>query len=198
MSGDGSVPRNIVVRTGNARANYVLKEVVSKTSIANTGLDQFGSMVFTFSDLSNASAWASVWDRFRFLGVKVTFQARGVMTNILPATYSIPTFATVVDFDDDNAFTSMSAMQRCATYVGLPSNQNVIRHFLPRRSMEIYVSAVSTGYGEVDPKQWSDLGYPTIPFFGLKWGLGAASPIGQAAIYDILVEYVIELAGQRG
>jgi len=198
LKADGTIPRDVVVRTGHARANYVIREVVRYTDIKNSSVPTFGAISHTFNDLPNASSWTALFDRYRFLGVKITFQSVGVMTNTSPATYSVPEFATVVDFDDDTAATSMSQLQRCATFCGHRASSSIVRHYLPRATRPVYISGVSTGYQEADPMSWMDLAYPSIPFYGVKWGMTEASPTAQAGWYIVTAEYLIEVAGQRG
>ncbi len=166
--------------------------------IKNSNVPVFGALTFAFSDLTNSSSWASLFDRYRFLGVKVTFQAIGVMENTTPATYSIPEFATVVDFDDDTAFTTLGAMRRYSTYCGHRTTSSIVRHFLPRATRPVYISGVSTGYQEADPYGWMDLAYPNIPHYGVKWGMSEGSPTAQTGWYRVLCEYLIEVSGQRG
>lgn len=197
LKGDGTVPRDVIVRTGRARANYVIKEVVELTDIKNSNVPTFGALSFSFSQLPNASSWVALYDRYRFLGVKVTFQSVGVMTNTTPATYSVPEFATVVDFDDDTPATALSQLQRSATYCGHRTSSSIVRHFLPRATRPVYISGVSTGYQEADPLSWMDLAYTSIPHYGLKWGMSEGSPTAQAGWYRVLVEFTIEVAGQR-
>ncbi len=198
LRGDGTVPRDVVVRTSHARANYVIREIVQFDDIKNSTVPTFGALTFTFADLPNASAWASVFDRYRFLGVKVTFQAVGVMMNTAPNTFSVPEFATIVDFDDNSAPTSFNQMQRYSTYCGHRSSSSIVRHFLPRATRPVYISGVSTGYQESDPMSWNDLAYTNIPHYGVKWGMREASPTAQAGWYQVICEYLIEVAGQRG
>lgn len=198
LKGDATVPRALVVRNSHARANYVIRETVSGAQIANSSVDTFGSFVHTFNDLPNASSWSALFDRYRFLGVKVTFQQSGVQLNTQPASYSIPLFCTVVDFDDNTAYTALSTMQRAATAATHLSNVSIMRHYLPRPTRPVYISGVSTGYQEGNPMDWQDLAYPQIPFYGVKWGMEAASPSGQASVYEVVMEYLIEVAGQRG
>lgn len=199
LTGDATIPRAVVVRNSHARANYVIRETVNFDRIVNDGSSPtFGSFVHTFNDLPNASAWIALFDRYRFLGVKMTFQQSGVQMNTLPSSFSVPIFCTVVDFDDNTAYTSLTTMQRAATAATHLSNYSIMRHYLPRPTRPVYISGVSTGYQEGNPMDWQDLAYPTIPHYGMKWGVDAASPGGQACVYDVVAEYLIEVAGQRG
>jgi len=200
LKGDATIPpRASIVKTGHPRASYVVRELVNFAQIiANNGGPAFGAITFAFSDLPNSSAWTTVFDRYRFKSVKVTFEQVGLQMNTTPATYSVPQFITVIDFDDDATPTSFAQLQRYSTAAMHSSNVDLIRHFLPRAVRPVYISSVSTGYQESDPNAWLDSANANIPHYALKYGVGAGTPTLETCIYNVTAEYVIELAGQRG
>jgi len=199
LKGDATIPpRASLIQTGYPRANYTVRELVNFVQIISTASITFGTFVHTLGDIPNATNWVTLFDRYRFKSVKMTFQQVGVQMNTTAVIYSIPQFITVVDFDDNTTPTSFSQLQRYSTAATHSSSADVIRHYLPRAVRALYISPVTTGYGESDPNLWLDCANSNIPHYALKWGLGAATPAGQSCVYNVSAEYVIEFAGQRG
>lgn len=192
------MPGRIVVRTSHTRANYVIREIVDLGTISSASSDSFGAYSFQFNLLPNASSWGNIFDRYRFLGVKVTFEPVGIQVATDGTVYQVPRFATVVDFDDNSSPASFASMERSACFCGTNSTTPLIRHFLPRVTRPVYISGVSTGYQEGDPLSWQDMAYQTIPHYGLKWGIGAVTGTGGQFRYQVTAEFLVEVAGQRG
>jgi hypothetical protein len=189
----------VVVRNSHARANYVIRETVNFSQIvSNNSTPLFGAITHQFNDLPNASAWVALFDRYRFLGVKTTFQQSGLQMNTSSAAYSVAQFVSVVDFDDSTPYTALSTMQRAATAATHLVSYSIIRHYLPRSVSPVYISLTVTGYMENDPMSWIDLANGNIPHYGVKWGVAPATPSTESCIYDVTCEYLIEVAGQRG
>lgn len=200
LSGDATVPRVSIVRNSLSRANYTVRETCALGTIqASSSGATFGAFVHQFNDLTNASSWVALFDRYRFKSVKVTFQQVGVqMSTPTSLGFEIPKFCTVVDFDDSSAYTAFATMSRAATAATHSSTYDIVRHYLPRATVPVYISGVSTGYQESDPMAWKDLAYPNIPHYGVKWGIDYFQTGSLQPTYNVIAEYVIELAGQRG
>ncbi len=176
---------------------YTVSEVYALTAISSgVGVPTFGSITFTANALPNYSSWAAVFDRYRIKSAKVDFTPQSVQ-EITTAGQSVGIFHTLLDFDDNTAPTSVAAMQRYSTYCGIISTKPIRRALLPRAAAATYVSAVTTGYVEVEPNAWRDVAYGDIPHYSVKWGLDNTSAAA-LVIYNVLVTLTVEFAGRRG
>jgi hypothetical protein len=165
--------------------------------IANNSTANLGALTFAFNSVPGYTNWTALFDRYRINSVTITFRAVGVQMNTTPVTYSIPEFLTVVDIDDAATPTSMDQLRKYATCCSILANRDIVRSFQPRTGIATY-DGLTTAYTLGDPDMWLDLANPDIPHYGLKYGIDAATPTATAAIYDVFIEYNVELSGQRG
>jgi len=196
LRGDGTSPGEAaVIRNLQPRGNYTVRETSVITSISNgNALPTFGATAFWLGMLPNYSAFTAIFDRYRFLRFEVLFAPYVNQVND-STSVSLPQLHTCLDYDDQVVPTTVDFIRRCGTYAGVQGNKPLKRCFLPRASAALY-DGITTAYAEVAPMVWLDCAYTTIPHFGIKYAIDAASTAGMFR-YNIELTATVEFSGRR-
>jgi len=151
------------------------------TGISNSAISQssataeFGSMAFILNDLPNASQLAATFDQYRFEAIHVKFRSRNrsfSVSSVPAADNQPPLLAVVIDRDDQNALSSLSAIAAYDNIVEGTYADDVDVVLEPSVTPAVYSSGLFIGYGVEKVKElWLDVASATIPHYGVKWAL---------------------------
>lgn len=202
MPGDStSFDHTKVMKNTVRNDSYIVVETYPFTAsnIASlTGAVLTGGVSFQFSDVPSSSAWATVFDRYKFLSVEVHFIPIGLTENVLNPSGGVsvlPVLHTAVDFDDAATTATITALQKYSTYAGVPGNQSLVRKFVPHVAALVYNNASPSGYLDLG-NPFVDMENLAIPHYGLKYALDTSSVAGMAT-YQPKVTVKILVAGRR-
>jgi len=161
---------------------YTLQQsYVGPSVIGNAATETDGTLNVTLSALPDASSLAAIFDTYRFVAVKMTFQPSSIEAN---AAFTAPIY-TVIDYDD-SATTAVSALVQYDTLMVVPGDQYFERTFKPRVANAVY-SGAFTSFGQLT-EQWIDTASSGVQHYGIKWGipLSGSAPSWQTTIHCIV------------
>jgi len=161
---------------------YTLQQSFVGPVVAGSAtIETDGALSMNLSSLPDASSLAALFDTYRFVAVKMTFQPTVGQIN---SAVQSPIY-TVLDYDDASA-TSISALVQYDTLKVAPGNVYFERVWSPRASNALY-SGAFTSFGQV-ADQWIDTASPGVLQYGIKWGipLSADAPIWQTVVHTIV------------
>jgi hypothetical protein len=174
------------------RANNVfsVEKTVAKASInLSATIDQANIFSFTLSDLPQVSAWTAVFDVYRIMQVEVDFLP------VLPSTQGTPPLYTVIDYDDNNALTSLGATLEYDTIMITQMGQMCRRILKPRVSVALYGGAF-TQFGQVQ-NQWIDAASPGTIHYGVKTYFPSYTGATTGVAYNVVARYLIQFKNTR-
>lgn len=156
------------------------------------------TFVFRLSDLIQATEYTRLFDSYRLNGVKVTMAPLSSLAAANPAYKML----TAIDLDDDQLSTTNALLQRSNVKIRTVSagggNPQVFSQFLrPRYLTQLYESAIDTGYGQGNRKQWLDTTDATIPHYGLKVVWDTLPNLTEAVTWQFYFTYYIEFKSLR-
>jgi len=164
-------PDATFTRQGVRDKTYSFWQTVAGPTISySPTIETDGAIVFTLVALGNFSAFVALFDAYRIVQVKVSFQPVGTVS--VGATVMVPPLYTVIDYDDANS-TIVSALQEYDTLQVVPNGQFFERVLYPRIAVAAY-SGTFTSYAQMKD-QWLDCNSTAVQHYGLKYGLPTAS-----------------------
>lgn len=156
--------------------------------VANTA--QFGFSVTPYLNaLPGASEFISLFERYEILKLECK------ITPLMGDSYAngngqVPTLYSVLDYTDGAALTSQAQTdqyENCQEFqLAASGGKPFFRSCVPKPSMQMFVSAVATGYGTPAAPRWLDTVVPSsnIPHYGMKFyirnWIASAANLGNA------------------
>lgn len=196
LVGISSKPEYTVEFTNNIEADRFANQALAQTK---------GVVTFFLSDCMGYNNYTAIFDYYRINWVKVRFVP--ILTQTVNRPYDdstsptggeIPLFVTGLDRDSTTAPVDLNDMLERGHKKVTSAIKPHTWTFTPNRLVQVYESPTSTGYKiDTDTKSFLDCADPTIPHFGLKWVLGAASP-SNAYVYEVRITYNISFQQKRG
>jgi len=159
-------------------------------------LDQAFAFQFTLNDVPNVSEFTVLYDSYCISKVIMICIPVG-NTGITNATNNqTSTIAHVIDYDDANVPSTMNELMQYAAVKVRTCNTQFSISLIPRVAVEIYKTAVTTGYGVGPEKAWLDCANADIPHYGIKMVMtpGSAAFLSQ---YQVYFKYYLEFRGIR-
>lgn len=179
-----------------------------------------GAMVPTYSSfgyqfsllaIPGLTDFTTLFDSYRIKRVKITISpysnSSGTTVSGAPNFSSDASGFIHYAIDNDsvtNPAASESGIQELQQRAGykvkrIVGNKPLTISFKPRYAQSAYVSGVSTGYTQGNPKSWIDLSYSTLPHYGLIGVFEAYTPNATSAILAMRVEtkYTLEFRTPR-
>lgn len=140
-----------------------------------------GNLTLNLSSLPDASSLAAIFDTYRFVAVKMTFQPTSANSSTAIGTQ----IYTAIDYDDNNA-TAISQLVQYDTLKVAPLGVYFERTFKPRVANALY-SGAFTSFGQ-QQNQWIDTVSNTVQQYGIKWGIPIAvnSPSWTTTVHCIV------------
>lgn len=129
---------------------------------SNSSAPTIGAYTFTLAGFPGFNSWATSFDQYRIVQVRVDFAPSGSSSATLPGQ-----IATAIDLDDSTAPTSVSDLLQYDTSMLVTSGTFFERRFTPRVANAIYSGGAFSAYGSV--KQWIDCDSNSAQHYGLKY-----------------------------
>lgn len=155
----------------------------------------FQAYQFSIGQIPNVSEFSSLWDQYRINKIKLEFIPAITEVNQATSNY-MPNLHTVMDYDDANAPSALTEMMQYPGYRRTPGNRMHKRYFTPAVSMEVYRSAISTGYS-TRFKQWLDFGNTDVPHYGVKLCADGYAASGQQWAWNVYATFYFSCKGVR-
>jgi hypothetical protein len=162
-------------------------KLVEKTNIvSSTTTGTFPSLVFRFSDLSDATELGSVFDQYRIDRVDVKILPN--ITEAISSTALLGRNYSVIDLDDSNAFTSITDPLDYSSSQSWGVMDPIQLSLVPHLAMAAY-SGVFTSFANSGPR-WIDAASPGVEHYGVKLAIGSTTT---AVTYTVTCRYHISL-----
>lgn len=148
------------------------------------------TQAFQFADLDQYSAFASVFDQYKFNSIEVWIEPQNTNTNY----NNSGRYVSVIDYDDSAALSSVLQAQDYANALVSSGQSSQYRRFVPHVAIAEYAgTSPFTGFGNM-VADWIDSSSATVKHFGLKI---AFEPTSTATTYDLTFRYHISLRSIR-
>ncbi len=109
-----------------------------------------------------------------------------------------PRFLIVTDYDDSVVPSSLDSLRQYSTCISRPVTSDFSYTIKPAVSVMAYEGVSATGYS---PKwdQWISTNDPSVPHYGLKWGIGQTPITGGTGQYGFTreVEFHLEFKNSK-
>lgn len=176
------------------------------TNITATGTSNALAQSFAFrlSDLPNVTEYASLFDQYKFTGVRVKIMPKNDNIGGAANTTSVGGFGqiiTVLDWDDAvSPLSKDELLQYGSCKVSHPGRIHS-RYFKPHMLNAVYRTGLTFAYNTM-PCQWIDMSITDVPQYGLKlWIDGptqTASPnVAVTVPYDVYMTYYFKCKSTR-
>lgn len=169
------------------RSQYYLGAVVGSTLT-----DTFGGIYFRLIDVPGSSEFTSLFDQYRIDKVRVRFMPRANSAEVGTNQGMVKLF-TAIDYDDISPAASIQDLLQYQNCRFQPTTRMSSRTLKPKHAVEVYQSAVSTGYGM--RTGWLDVANPSVQHYGIKWALQQL-PAG-AQTFDLHIQYHLSFKNVR-
>lgn len=190
----GYLPRRTRISRGMVKINnniHSFKRTVNSANILidNTGY-KYGALTFKLSDLSNYTEFVNLYDQYRILGVKVEFRPRvtSADANPLSTLVQFGDLVTAIDHNDSSAPGSQNELYAYKRMKTTNMLKGQTRYIKPSVLIQMYESAISTGYGS-KWRQWLDTNDYDVPHYGLKYAIAPSNSATTVTIGVILTFY---------
>jgi len=144
-------------------------------------------IVFKLANLSNVTAFQSLFDQYRICAVDFVLRPR-CNSFVATASSSPPPLYLVIDYDNSGSFSSVSQALEYSTCSIVEVYQSVRRAFQPRFALAAYQGAF-TGYSS--QTGWIDCAYPSVEHYGIRYWLPTCTA-SFTPEWDIDVKYHLE------
>jgi hypothetical protein len=164
-----------------------LVDTASTTQVAGSETD--GALVFQLVQLSNVTAFTSIFDQYRIDMVQVSFSPRvNAAVPTSPTGTIMPKLYTGLDYDDAST-TTIAALLDYQSLVITPPCMGVVRTVKPRIAIAAYSGAFTSFANQ---ESWVDCGSTAVQHYGLKYAVEAGL-VGQLNLqqYTITAVYFI-------
>lgn len=149
----------------------------------------------------------ALFDQYRIAKVHVSCMATydGNEVTVLSNSGQLPFAAYTPDYDD-NANTSLTDLQqydqvKYTNFSSVSDGPRKLISFTPRVAMNVYNTAVTTGYGPAPQPTWLDCSSASVPHYALKFALdnnNIVYPLSvNVAVINFIFRYELELRNQR-
>lgn len=156
---------------------------------------------FTLSALPNYTEFTTLFDQYKVKGIKAQFYPRTnvlALNNLSGTLTTIPPLLTCIDYDDNTAEDYNKLMEKAGTKSHSEFKPFSL-FFRPKPLVEIYKTAISTGYAIAPGNAWLDCSNPDLPHYGLKVATlpYSLANTGNDPIWDIIFTYYVQFRQPR-
>jgi hypothetical protein len=171
--------------------NIVASFEIEGFHTSSTTVPVFGAIAFQISQVDDYTSYTAVFDQYRVKMVQYTFYPRqDVATNV---NGSGGLFHTAIDYDDDNAVSTIGTMLDYANCIVTAGDKIQTRTFVPHVANAVYGNGAFTSYGNVI-SPWIDSASTNVKHFACK----LATSIGPAVqTYDVVCRVWLQFKSQR-
>lgn len=154
--------------------------------------------------LPNSSEFPALYDQYRIDGVLIEFRFSNNNSSLNSPNISLPLLYIADDFDDANPISKDAICQysKCkTTLLGSGAREKFSHRTIPKPLVQLYESAISTGYGNPTRPQWIDANDITVPHYGLKvtWDntMNTAGTDTYIGVLDMVFTYRLSMKDTR-
>lgn len=176
------------------------------TNITTTGTSNPIAQGFAFrlSDLPNVNEYASLFDQYKFTGIKFKVMPKNDNIGGAANTTSVPGYGqiiTVLDWDDSgNPLIKDELLQFGSCKVSHPGRQHV-RYFKPHMLNAVYRTGLTFAYNTMACK-WIDMTITDVPVYGIKLWVDGPTANGSPNVatvvpYDVYATYYFKCKSTR-
>lgn len=148
------------------------------------------ALAFRLSDLPASTEFTALFDQWRICAIDISVMVGNGAQHLYAC----------ADYNDDSAPSSSSLLERGETEVTsftIGSFVNYRRRLVPKVSVEMFRSALSTGYGILPGKQWIDCSTPDVAHYGWKAVFIPNLSNGVMTNTKIVLKYHLEFRGSK-
>jgi hypothetical protein len=157
------LPR-VVGSTYRSLHTYVLDNwIAQSSSVAQTSAYAFVAN----ASIPDFSSWASVFDQYRVIAVEVLLEPNATISGPGSSNTISGRLVTVIDYDDSNALSSLSAATAYDNAIITPSSGRCRRCFAPRIAVGAYGSGSFGQYANTQAL-WIDCASGSVAHYGIK------------------------------
>lgn len=142
-----------------------------------TGNPQYGSLSFNLNQVPNVSEFTSLFDNYRISFVKLMFRLRTSPDAQLANNSAYPQMFIQRDYDDNTVPTSVNSVResgRCILRTIRPDRYTVVK-IRPATQNLVFNDTGSNTVFVPKWKQWLDMSYPGVPYYGIKYAVDTFS-----------------------
>jgi hypothetical protein len=162
-----------------------MAKIVEKTNIVtSTTSAVFRSFAFSASECSDIAEMASVFDQYRLDRVDIRIVPN--VTELLTSTPNLGRNYSVIDFDDANAFTSMTDPLDYNNCLAWEITDPICITLRPRLAVAAYAGTF-TGFANSRP-MWIDAASSGVEHYGVKLAFGAMTT---SITYTVTCKYYL-------
>lgn len=166
----------------------VVRTIDGNNITQSNGGDVNGAVYFALSSLDNYTDFTSLFDQYRIVCVEIF--VRPLQNNsqyFSTSTDILPRFASVIDYDDASALSTLADYRQFQTYHESNWNQYQKRIIRPRVALAAYTG---TFVGFANAKStWIDLATPSVQHYGWKYFVSSGTAGTQTHLQTWMVEY---------
>jgi len=159
----------------------------STTFTNSTTVPVFPTLNFTGSLFNDFANYSTVFDKYRILEVEVDFLC------VNQSSTGAGVFATVIDYDDDSALTSLNQALDYKNCYSTSTSTSFKRTLIPRMTFAAY-SGAFTSYAEGKSGQWLDCASSGIIHYGIKCVINPSTPQQQ---YQVVIRAHLQFKNQH-
>lgn len=184
--------------------HYFKRSFLLATLTASNAGVQNWAYSFQLSDLPSYTEFTTLFDQYKFIGVKIKMLPVNTQVSIIPqqspvtayGAIGVPMMCTVIDYDDASALSAKNdylQYQNCQMFQCVKQHN---RYFQPRLAMSNYTGSFG-GYSNLRP-QWIDCNTNNTQHYGFKVFMEqAGANMNGEAVYEIYATYYLKFRNVR-
>jgi len=190
-------PCNSRFPRADAYDNTVVSVIRSYETLAaitsSTTVPTFTATSFSVTNIGDFTSWATVFDQYRIKMIQVTLYPVSDGT-VAASTNGAGILHSVIDFDDNNALTTLAGALNYSNVIVTTGDQTHVRCWEPHVAIAAYNSSVFGGYTNA-LAPWIDTASSNVAHFGLKT---AWSPTSSASYsYTMIVRMHLQFRNSQ-
>jgi hypothetical protein len=169
---------------------YTFQRIIQGPSItlATAPLDTFGALSYRFSDLSNYTELATLFDEYRIMQFQFIFTPTSVNN-------SHGNLITVIDYTDAAAPSSINQLLEYQTAEIARAGETTDRVISPQVAIAAYSGAFTSYALQTSP--WISCDYPSVFHYGLKYGIIGVNGQPSYVAYNVTIRATLQFRSTR-
>jgi len=178
------VPKVIFARNRHINVSLSYNNTITTTATVAS----FGAIAPSLSLFAQYSPYVTAYDQYRIIQLQYKWIPQTFISNNI-----IPFVASVIDYDDATAPSSLTTVYSYDSLMVSPANVVFERVVTPRIAIAAYAGAF-TSYANTSCRQWLDSASTGVLYYGLKYAIPAASI---SVTFTVLVTASVQFRSQR-
>lgn len=197
--------RSVVPRNKLSSQVYHFKRYATPTFLTTSGAVYEGySFTFSLSKLPDYTEFVNMFDQYRINMVKLYFVPNGSVNQSDPVvSLQLSDYwnciYSAIDTNDGTVPTNDNTLRQYPTFRFSPNTKVHKRVVYPKPLIEVYKTAVSTGYSNLpnSKKMWLATNDSSVPYYGLKVGVDNPTVSTSVNMYKVQVVYYLSFRNAR-